>query len=145
MKAMMAIIIFNHLGKTLNNTKEPIMDMNPYSVCMYKEELYREELKYKLVFDDTISESLKKRITDFVKEYQEVFRECGVRTPVHRYKIFINTGCHQKIAVKNFHCGLHKSPIIINTIKSFLELGHIRCDTTSLWGFSITLTSKPLQ
>jgi hypothetical protein len=88
---------------------------------------------------------LKRRITECVKEFWDVFYEDGVKSPIIGYKLVIDTGDHQLIAVKKTHYGLHKIPIIKKTIEWLLSLGHIKRDVLSPWGFRITLAPKPHQ
>ncbi len=57
----------------------------------------------------------------------------------------IDTGDSRSIAVCKPHYGLHESPIMQKTIDKLLDLGFIKHDTTSHWGFRITLAPKPHQ
>jgi hypothetical protein len=88
---------------------------------------------------------LKRRITEFVKEFRDVFYEDGVKSPIIGYKLVIGTGDHQPIAVRKPHYGLHEIPIMEKTIEWLLNLGHIKRDVLSPWGFRITLAPKPHQ
>jgi hypothetical protein len=42
-----------------------------------------------------------RRITEFVKEFWDVFYEDGVKSPIIGYELVIDTGNHRPIAVKN--------------------------------------------
>jgi hypothetical protein len=41
----------------------------------------------------------------------------------------IDTGCHQPIAVRKPHYGLHEGPVMQKTIDTILQLGHSTTDT----------------
>jgi hypothetical protein len=57
----------------------------------------------------------------------------------------IDTGNHQPVAVAKPHHGMHKTPIMQHIIDQLLDMGFIIKDTTSPWGFKITLAPKPHQ
>ena len=57
----------------------------------------------------------------------------------------IDTGNNKPINVGQPRYGLHESPIMMETIKELLDLGHIIPDKGSPWGFKITLAPKPHQ
>jgi hypothetical protein len=85
------------------------------------------------------------QIIDFVKEFWDVFREEGVKIPIQGYEMVIDTGNHQPVAVAKPHYGMHETPIMQHTIDQLLDMGFIVKDTTSPWGFKITLAPKPHQ
>jgi hypothetical protein len=88
---------------------------------------------------------LKRHIREFVKEFWDVFHKDSVKSPIHSYQLVIDTGSHQPIPVKKPHYGLHEIPIMEKTINWLLNLGHIKQDVLSPWGFHITLAPKPHQ
>ncbi len=94
---------------------------------------------------ETAPERLQRRITEFVKEFWDVFNEDGVKTPIHGYELVIDTGDHQPIAVKRPHYGLHEIPIMEKTIEWLKSLGHIQRNVLSPWASRITLAPKPHQ
>jgi hypothetical protein len=57
----------------------------------------------------------------------------------------IDTGNHQPVAVAKPRYGMHETPIMQHTIDQLLDMGFIIKDTTSPWGFKITLAPKPHQ
>jgi hypothetical protein len=69
----------------------------------YSEARNSEELNRNLVFDKDTPSTLRLRVTEFVKEFWDVFHEEWVKTPVHGYKLVIDTGNHKPIAVKKPH------------------------------------------
>jgi hypothetical protein len=78
-------------------------------------------------------------------EFWDVFQEAGVSIPIQGYEMVVDNGKHKPVAVHNIHYGLHESPIMQKTIHNLLELGFIKQDTPSSWGFRITLAPKPHQ
>ena len=59
--------------------------------------------------------------------------------------MIIDTGKHSPIAVPLPRYGMFESPVMQKTIDRLLDLGHIKLDHTSPWGFKITLAPKPHQ
>ena len=98
-----------------------------------------------LIFDDHLSERLKKRVENFVIEYYDVFREEGLSIPVRGYEMIIDTGDNQPTCVPQPHYGLHESPIMQKSIDALIKLGFIIPDYTSPFGARITLAPKPHQ
>jgi hypothetical protein len=103
------------------------------------------ELMTNLLLDPGLSFDTKNHILSFVKEFWDVFNEAGVRIPVQGYEMVIDTGNYIPIAVRKPHYGMHESPIMQKTIDKLLELGFIEQESTSPWGFTITLSPKPHQ
>jgi hypothetical protein len=87
----------------------------------------------------------KRHITEFVKDFWDVFREDGIKLPIHGYNLVIDTGDHQPITVKEPHYGLHEIPIMEKQIDWLLNLGHVKCNILSPRGSQITLPPKPHQ
>jgi hypothetical protein len=133
------------MGNALRKPKNLILPSIPTNMVRFNPSRNSEELNRNIVFDKCTSAPLKLRITEFVKEFWDVFHEDGVRSPVHGYELVIDTGNHQPIAVKKPHYGLHEIPIMEKTIDWLLSLGHIKPDVLSPWGFRITLAPKPHQ
>ena len=57
----------------------------------------------------------------------------------------VDTGNHKPICVPQPRYGLFESPIMQKTIDNLLALNFITPDTSSPWGFKITLAPKPHQ
>ena len=89
--------------------------------------------------------NLRPRVISFVKEFWDVFREEGVSIPIRGYEMVIDTGSHTPVKVPLPHYGLHEAQIMQKTIDELIRLKHIKPDTTSPWGFRITLAPKPHQ
>jgi hypothetical protein len=118
---------------------------NPAFHCVFDEGTNSRELVANLVLDPTVAMNTRNRNISFVKEFWDIFNEAGVKIPIQGYEMVIDTGQHKPIAVRKPHYGMHKSPIMQKMIDKLLELGFIGKDSTSPWGFCITLAPKPHQ
>ena len=87
------------LGKALHKPKVLQIPETPSIVCQFSTADDAAELKRNLVFNDNTPSPLRERITSFVQEFWDVFYENGVKSPVHCYKLVIDTGDHLPIAV----------------------------------------------
>jgi hypothetical protein len=103
------------------------------------------ELSRNLVMESHLRQETQNQIIEFVKEFWDVFREEGVKIPIQGYKMVIDTGNHQPVAVAKPHYGMHETPIMQHTIDQLLDMGFIVKDTTSPREFKITLAPKPHQ
>jgi hypothetical protein len=135
----------DQMGNTLRKPKDLILPQTPPNLRRFNATSDTEELERNIKFDPFTPNRLKRRILEFVKEFWDVFCKEGVKSPVHGYELVIDTGDHQPIAVKKPHYGLHEIPIMEKTIDWLLNLGHIKRDVLSPWGFRITLAPKPHQ
>jgi hypothetical protein len=136
----------DQMGHALRKPKDLVLPSIPTNMIRYSDAHNSEELNRNLVFDRDAPLPLKLRITEFVKEFWDVFQQDGAKSPVHGYELVIDTGDHKAIvAVKKPHYGLHEIPIMEKTIDRLLSLGHIVPDILSPWGFRITLAPKPHQ
>ena len=113
------------MGHALRKPKDLVLPSIPTNMIRYSDARNSEELNRNLVFDRDAPLQLKLRITEFVKDFWDVFQEDGVKLPVHGYKLVIDTGDHKPIAVKKPHYGQHEIPIMEKTINWLLSLGHI--------------------
>jgi hypothetical protein len=118
---------------------------NPDFACRFDEAKNSQELAANLVLDPSLSTDTRNRIISFVKEFWDVFNEAGVKIPIQGYEMITETGNHKPIAVRKPHYGMHEAPIMQKTINKLLDLGFIAKDSTSPWGFRITLAPKPHQ
>jgi hypothetical protein len=114
-------------------------------IAAFNEATNLKELNANLVLDPSLSIDTRNRVISFVKEFWDIFNEAGVKIPIQGYEMVIDTGKHRPIAVRKPHYGMHESPIMQKTIDKLLELGFIARDSTSPWGFRITLAPKPHQ
>jgi hypothetical protein len=133
------------MGQTLRKPKDLILPPIPSNLRKFSEQTDSSELLRNLKFDSSTPDRLKRRITEFVKEFWDVFNEDGVKTPIHGYELVIDTGDHQPIAVKKPHYGLHEIPIMEKACQMLLNMGHIIRDVLSPWAARITLAPKPHQ
>jgi hypothetical protein len=141
-----AYIFQDRTGFSLRKAKDHIFPpIDPRFHYSYDKDKDRNELARNLIIDPSVSIDVKNRIISFVKEFWDVFREAGVSIPFRGYEMVIDTGKHKPVAVRSIHYGLHESPIMQKTIDNLLDLGFIKRDTTSPWGFRITLAPKPHQ
>jgi hypothetical protein len=115
--------------------------LNPNFHHNFDPEKDTKELEANLVLDKDLSINLRNRVRGFVREHWDVFREDGVTIPVRGF----NTGDFKPITVRKPHYGLHESPTMQKTIDKLLDLSFMKHDTTSPWGFRLTLAPKPHQ
>ena len=93
---------------------------------------------------DHLSPELQKRVRDLVIKYFCVFRASGVKVPVRRYKMVIDTEDNQPIATKPQY-GLHELKYMTEHCEQLLKDKLIEPCTDSPWSFPITLAAKPHQ
>jgi hypothetical protein len=103
------------------------------------------ELTKNLVLDPDSSSDVHNQVKSFVMEFWDVFREDGVQIPVRGYEMVIDIDKYKPIDVRKSRYGLHEAPIMRKTINKLFELGFIKRDVLSPWGFRITLAPKPHQ
>jgi hypothetical protein len=101
----------DQIGQSLRKPKDLIPPLIPSNLWRFSAETDSAELERIIRFDKNTPDILKRRITEFVKEFWDVFYEDGVKSPIISYELVIDTGDHQPIAVKKPHYGLHEIPI----------------------------------
>ena len=139
-------IFHNRSGHSLRKRSEHAFPApNPDLLCRFDEAKNTQELSANLVLDASLSIDTRNRIISFIKEFWDVFNEAGVKIPIQGYEMVIDTGNHKTIAVRKPHYGMHEAPIMQKTIDKLVEMGFIILDSSSPWGFRITLAPKPHQ
>jgi hypothetical protein len=113
------------LGFSLRRRVLNIPFPNPDFEYKFNPDVDTKEFNKNLVLEIEMTDKIKTQIGNFVKEFWDVFREAGVRIPVSKYELVIDTGDHKPIAVRKPHYGRHEAPIMQKTIDALLQIGHI--------------------